>query len=525
MAFCIESFLLVLKRDLIIAVDVGTTALKLAAVDRSMSIVASVSKPYPTSFPQSGWAEQNPEEWWGAFALAIKDLKKKIPALNDRAGALVFAAQMCGVIAVDESGKPLRPAIIWLDKRAGHLMRQALRGIPMLFGYGAYGLLSSIFWTNGAPSLNGMDPPAKMMWLKKHEPKVWEKTHKLLDVKDWLVHRASNKFVTTADSANLTWMMNTRQGQEAWSTKLMKRYGVPREKLPEIVSGQMSPGGLTAKAAKEVGLYEGLPILAGLGDVCAAALGSGAVNDGELHISIGTSAWIGGFFKSRRLSASEAYATILCPIENRPLLIATQETASACLDWLAKIIGDEPVAVVSEQQTLPLFLPWLAGERVPVDDNRLRGAFLGLNLQHDRASLYAAVMEGIALNLRWAMSSVRKQRGVQLQSHMVLVGGGANNAALAQVLADCLQIDLVTNTAPHMAGVLGAAALASAHLEWSETAWQATASIAKNQNIIYSAKPARAAYYDQRFVLFKKAYRSNISWFWQFAAQIGGKYD
>ena len=155
-------------------------------------------------------------------------------------------------------------------------------GFPQVFGYGAFKLLSSLWLTNGAPSLNGMDPPGKMMWLKQHEPDIWARTHKFLDVKDWLVHKACGRFVTTADSANLTWMMDTRPSRNRWSPYLMKRFGISEPQLPEIVPGTSSPGGLTRSAAAELGLAEGLPVIAGCGDVCAAALGSGSVGDGEL---------------------------------------------------------------------------------------------------------------------------------------------------------------------------------------------------------------------------------------------------
>ena len=121
-----------------------------------------------------------------------------------------------------------------------------------------------------------MDPPAKMLWLKRHEPEVYAQAWKLLDVKDWLILRATGHAATTADLANVTWMMDTRKGREGWSDALVSRFGLRRELLPDIVDGTASPGGLTDAAASELGLPAGLPVFAGAGDVCAAALGSGA---------------------------------------------------------------------------------------------------------------------------------------------------------------------------------------------------------------------------------------------------------
>ena len=153
------------------------------------------------------------------------------------------------------------------------IAREVMGGFPTVIGYGLFKLLSSIRLTNGAPSLNGMDPPAKMLWLKRHEPKVYGAAWKLLDVKDWLLLRATGHAATTADLANVTWMMDTRKGREGWSDALIARFGLKRALLPDIVDGTASPGGLTAAAASELGLPSGLPVFAGAGDVCAAEIG------------------------------------------------------------------------------------------------------------------------------------------------------------------------------------------------------------------------------------------------------------
>lgn len=501
------------SHDLIIAADIGTTAIKVAALDQSLTVVASAAVPHPIQFPKPLWAEQNPEDWWSALARGLGELARAVPNLAERATALGFAAQMCGVVAVDTNGKPLRPCLTWLDKRAGALIRAKMGGFPSVAGFGAFKLLRSIQLTNGAPSLNGMDPTAKMMWLRQHEPEVWANTHKLLDVKDWILHRCTGAFVTTADSANLTWMADTRKGAPLWSEELMSKYGVPRRMLPDIVAGDAVVGGLAQHAALDLGLPAGLPVIAGCGDICAAALGSGATDDGALHISLGTSAWIGGFFNGRRINALQSYATIVSPVANTPLLIATQECAGACLDWFARLSEGAPLQSASNDVDPPLFLPWLAGERVPVDDNRLSGAFLGLKLSHDRASLARGVAEGIALNLRWAMSSVRKQRGVIHGDYIPIVGGATLNGELAQALANCLQIDLLRPPNPQMAGIRGVAALAGASLGWYPSARGAVGAVMANTGTLFKADPAKAGYFDQRFVQFKYAHKRLAPWY------------
>ena len=501
-----------MKQDLIIAVDVGTSSLKVGLVGPDLDVLHSADHAYPVSYPGPGCAEQDPLDWWLALRLALVKLSNSCPELRERAAGLVFASQMCGVVAVDKAGHPLRPCMIWLDKRAAAIAREVMGGFPRVFGYGLFKLLSSIRLTNGAPSLNGMDPPAKMLWLKRHEPRVYERAAKLLDVKDWLLLRATGHAATTADLANVTWMMDTRKGREGWSDELVRRFGLNRALLPAIVEGTASPGGLTAAAAAELGLREGTPVFAGAGDVCAAAIGSGAVEDGELHISLGTSSWISGFYPGRRLSASEGYATILSPFGNRPLLIATQESACSCLDWLDRLQGPDTGAR-EEGVAPPLFLPWLAGERVPVDDNRLRGAFLGLSLQHGRASLRRAVVEGVALNTRWAWRSVVKQKGTRHANLLRAVGGGALNTALCQTLADCLGVDITVSRDPRNAGVRGVAAVAAAGLGWRASVWEAAKSFDRSSETVYRPDRGRTAYFDRRFALFLDAYKRNAPWF------------
>lgn len=502
-----------MKQDLIISIDVGTSSLKVALVGRALDVLHAADESYDVSYPGTGCAEQAPEDWWQGARRALARLAVECPELPQRAAGIVFASQMCGVVAVDAGGRPLRPCMIWLDKRAASIARSVMGGFPRIFGYGAWKLLSSIRLTNGAPSLNGMDPPAKMIWLKRHEPRTWAAAHRLLDVKDWLLLRATGRAVTTADLANVTWMMDTRKGREGWSDTLIARFGLERALLPEIVDGTSSPGGLTAGAAAELGLPAGLPVFAGAGDVCAAAIGSGAVEDGELHISLGTSSWISGFYPGRRLSASEGYATILSPIGHRPLLIATQESAGACLDWLDRLTGEDDGAAADPAVEPPLFLPWLAGERVPVDDNRLRGAFLGLSLQHDRASLRRAVTEGIALNTRWAYQSVARQKGTIGTGTLRAVGGGAMNATLCQALADCLGVSIAVAPDPRNAGARGAAAIAATGLGWQPSVWAAAKSFDRSSETVHAPNPARRSYFERRFALFRDAYKRNAGWF------------
>jgi xylulokinase len=494
--------------DLVIAADFGTSGVKVGLVDPDMRIVASTVVSYPLSLPAPSRAEQNPRDWWEALAGAVYELSHRVERLAERAAGLVFCAQMCGVVAVDGAGQPLRPAIIWLDKRAAGLTRELVGGLPSFQGYRLDRLARWLWLANGAPSLNGMDPPGKMAWIARHEPDVFARTERLLDVGGWLVHRATGTICCTADSANVTWMMDTRRGRESWSPALAAMLGLSLDRLPPIVPGTAPAGTLTAGAAAELGLPAGLPVIAGSGDVAATAIGSGAVADGALHICLGTSSWVGGFFDRRVINPFAAYATIVSSVENRPLLIATQENAGAAYGWLARLLldgrDDDPAAMAAlaagaggPEPDDPFFLPWLSGERVPVDDDRLRGAFHGLSLRHDRRAVTRAVLEGIALNTRWAWSKVVKEKGVRHDGPVPLVGGAAANPVLARMMADAIGRPVATGET-RLAGVLGAAAIAAPALGWSSSVWDAARRGAGTPATVHQPDPRRAEKLDAR---------------------------
>ena len=497
------------KGDLILAADFGTSGVKIGAVGPDLTLLATAIEPYPLSLPGPDCAEQAPQDWWNALVRGVARLDSKVPDLKTRTGAVVFCAQMCGLICADKDGAPLRPAMVWLDKRSAPLMRRLVGGFPAIAGYNLGLAQRWIRIANGGPSRNGMDPTGKMLWIKSQEPDIYDRTATFMDVKDWLVQRATGQIATTADSANLTWLMDTRRGREGWSPLLAKTLGIPLDKLPPIVSGEAEVGGLTTAAAAQLGLRAGTKVIAGGGDVSAAAIGSGAVADGALHLSVSSSSWVSGFFDRRVLSVNKAYATITSSVGFRPLLIATQESGGSALGWLAKVADPMRLGNGEALQDFysdlgdakpddPYFLPWLAGERVPVDEERLRGTFYGLSLRHDQNALKRSLIEGVALNTRWAFSVVSRQRGVRNDIAIPMVGGAAANPWLAQAIADALNRQICVGDA-RFSGVLGAAAMAAPAMGWAYSVWQAAEKFQNQSGPVYDPQPDRVAQLDERY--------------------------
>ncbi len=483
------------KGDLVISADFGTSGVKVGVVDSSLSVLARVTETYPLALAAGGVAEQAPEDWWGALAHALAALRRDIPDLSKRCGALVFSSQLCGVICADENGIPLRPCLTWLDKRAAPLGKALVGGFPEVHGYKLHRLMRWLRIANGAPAKNGMDPTAKMLWVMQHEPALYARTRWMVDVKDWLVHRATGEMTTSPESANLTWVMDTRRGREGWSDTLCALTGIARAKLAPIVQAETVVGPLTAQAAAELGLDSGVQVLGGTSDVMASALGSGEVEDGALHVSVATSAWIAGFFPNRRLSVPHAYATVTSGLDFRPLLIASQESAGSALEWVLSVTGGGSVQtgfsdIGAPQSDDPFFLPWLAGERVPTDNDSLRGTFHGLSLHHDQNAMRRAAIEGVALNLRWAMSKVSREKGVRNTGALSIVGGAAANPVFAQTLANALGRDIRVGEARH-AGMLGTATLAAAHMGWAKDAQTAAATLKSRTSAFYTPDAAQ----------------------------------
>lgn len=462
----------------LLAADFGTTSVKLALMDSDLRLHRRHIMPYPMMQGASGLTEQAPEDWWTAFARGVREI---VASDEGTVEGIAICAQMCGLICADAGGAALRPAMIWRDKRAAPDARALIGGLPSVQGYRIDRLLQWLFLANGAPSRNGMDPTAKIRFVLRAEPDVAARTALFLDVRDWIVMRATGVAATTSDCANLTWLMDTRPGREGWSPRLSHLAGIGLDRMPPIKEGTDMVGGLTPRAAADLGLPAGLPVFAGCGDVTAAALGTGAVADGALHICLSTGAWIGGFFERRRLSVAHSYATVASPFGYRPLLIAAQESAGGALGWgrMALAGGTDweagPYADLGRPRNDdPFAFPWFAGERVPRDDDRLRGAILGLAEHHDGAALRRALIEGVALNLAWAWEKVARENGVRTDEPVPVVGGGALIAPLVQSVADAIDRPLVLGE-DRFAGVAGVGIVGATALGWVPDLWKAAA--------------------------------------------------
>jgi xylulokinase len=455
-----------MKQAYVIGHDIGTGGCKGVLATTSGELVAAGFEPYPIHHPHPNWAEQDPGDWWDAVACVTRRLMEESGIDPGGVRAVGFAGQMLGIVPMDETGNPLRPAIIWLDSRADEQAERFIRR----FG----GRRMVIRVVGAAPSAK--DVVCKLAWLKENEPGVFQNTRSFLDTTGFLVYRATGEMAIDHTGAGGTGIINNRRRE--WSPLFARILGLPLDKMPPIMSSIDIAGGLSAAASERMGLSKGTPVIAGMADIPAAATGSGALEDGDAHINIGTSSWLCVSLSRPRNLGRNGIAAVVSPDPGMYLLIGESETAGACLEWFARNFArrdeidkagearevfkilDEAADKVEPGAGRLLFAPWMFGERSPVADTDIRAAFINLSLEHRRDHLLRAIYEGVAYNLRWLLE-VAARAGLPCEP-LRAIGGGATSDVWMQIVSDVTRrrVEAVEN--PQEAGAMGCALAAAA---------------------------------------------------------------
>jgi len=506
-----------LKEKYVLAHDTGTTSNKAVLVGLDGEIVGHASAEYPVYYPKKGYAEQRPQDWWNAVTKTTKELLDMANVKPSEIAALIFTTQMSGTLPVDSSGEPLMPCMIWLDTRAKEQAEKMSKGLIKIAGYGLLTLIRFLSITGGIYGHVGKDPICKILWVKEAQPKIYAETHKFLDCKDYLVYKCTGNFVISRDYANIWWMMDTRKGRFNWSETILKKYGIDRAKLPEIRKATDLAGKLTPEAASEMGLKEGIPVIVGAGDVASAAVGSGAVKEGKIHAYVGTSGWLGCHLSERKKDLFHYIGSICSANPDMYLCVAEQETAGACLDWLKDAmfkesqeadvykLFSEMAAKVKPGADGLIFTPWLFGERAPLDDPTVRGGFHNLSLEHTREHIVRAVLEGVALNTKWALFYMEKLAGKA--ESINIIGGGAISDVWCQIFADVLNRKVNRVSEPKEAGAKGAAIIAMIALGHVKSFEEAERLV--KIDAVYEPNPQNTTIYEKIFKEFQNIYKNN----------------
>lgn len=510
----------------ILAIDLGTSGCKCAAVSLDGSVSHWAFEPVELKIIGHEGAEQDPEDWWRAFLASASEVVRLARMDKLEITAICASTQGEGTVPVDKSGKPLSNALTWLDMRGGEaLSRVAGAGLMSVSGFNPVKLARWIQLTGGAPALSGKDQAGHMVFIRDNWPEIYEKTYRFLNVPDYINYKLTGRMAATRDSILTSWTTDNRDPSNIhYHDGLINILGIDREKLPEIIDCVDTVGTLLPNVATAIGLEPGLPVMAGSIDTSAAAVGSGAVDDGDVHLYIGTSSWLGAHIPAKKTNILSQIASVPCALNDRYLMTALQSAAGSNLSFMRDRVffsedelhpGEAPGGIFEKfdqmAERVPagarglMYLPWLFGERCPVDDGNLRAGFLNLSMQHERADMVRAVMEGVALNTGWALRAARKFLAGYPVEKITVIGGGGSSDSWCQIFSDVMNITVRQPETPIESNVLGSAFIAGVGL--GEMNFGDVPSLVRYRNE-YHPNPAKRDLYDNLASNFSDAYKS-----------------
>lgn len=512
--------------------DVGTTGVKscLFAVTDTVKLIASAMEGYELYVLPDGGAEQDPREWWAAMCHTTKELLDKSHIDPKEISGISFCSQMQGLVLVDKYGEPVRRAMSYMDQRARAELKKGIAHGPQIAGANVFKLLKSLKYT-GAVAASVKDPVWKYKWVEAHEPENFKRVHKWLDVKEFLICKMTGEFIMTEDSAfaALLYDIHTKN----WSPEVCKMLGVKLEHLAPICKSEDKVGGLTAKAAAELGLAEGTAVFGGGGDASLIGVGAGSVAVGDTHVYSGTSGWVSTVVDKSIVDASAMIAAIVGAQSGRFNYFAELETAAKCVEWVKDHLALDEIDIylhkhdVAESPevewtslydymmevvaTVPagsggvVFTPWLHGNRCPFEDPNSRGMFFNLSLETGKSEMIRAVLEGVCFHMRWMLETQEKK--IKTSDTIRFVGGGALSSLTCQILADCTGHTVETVDSPQNVGAVGAAVVVAVGLGLIDSIDEAKKLIPAKKT--FKPNPADKAVYDRNFEVFKNLYKSN----------------
>lgn len=423
----------------LVGVDLGTSGTKTVLFDPSGRALAGATAEYPLYQPEIGWAEQDPDDWWRAVCETIAAVIKKSGVNTRDIRALGLSGQMHGLVLLDRDGAVLRRSIIWCDQRTGRECDQIHERVGR----------ERLIQITANPALTGFTA-SKLLWVRNHEPGIFERTAKVLLPKDYIRYRLTGEYATEVSGASGTQFLDV--SRRAWSAEVLDRLGIPADWMPAVYESYEISGRLTRQAAALTGLPEGLPVAGGGGDQAAGAVGNGIVRAGVVSSTIGTSGVVFAHTDSVRIDPGGRVHTFCHAVPGCWHIMGVTQGAGLSYRWfrdefcaveqvMARRLGVDPYKLMGEQarRAQPgcgglIYLPHLMGERTPHLDPAAKGVFFGLSARHTRADMIRAVMEGVTYSLLDALCIIREM-GVDA-SEVRASGGGARSPLWRQMQAD-----------------------------------------------------------------------------------------
>jgi xylulokinase len=423
-----------------LGIDIGTSGTKTLVCRENGEVLATATAPHKDYHEQPGWSEQEPDEWWRATLRSVKAAIAKAGVPGMEVKGIGLSGQMHGSVFVDRKGKVLRRAILWNDQRTQAECDEI---------EAAAGGRSELIKLVSNPAFTGFTAP-KILWVRKHQPGIYEQTKKILLPKDYIRYRLTGEYATEVSDASGTLLLDVTQRE--WCKELLNKLTIDIALLPRCYESQEVSGKVTKKVAEQIGLAEGTPVVGGGGDQAAGAVGNGIVKPGILSATMGTSGVVFAHSEKPETHPQGKVHTMCHAVRGAWHMMGVVLSAGGSLQWFRNKLGEPEVkearrrkvdayeVIIELAAKAPLgseglyFLPYLTGERHPHPDSKARGGWIGLTVRHDREHLARSVIEGATFAMR---DCLEVMRGMGVTAEQIrLSGGGARSAFWRQLQAD-----------------------------------------------------------------------------------------
>ena len=479
---------------LYIGIDLGTSSVKLLLMDGDGTIQNVVSREYPIFFPHPGWSEQNPEDWWDAVVDGIRILTADCDKFQ--IAGIGCGGQMHGLVALDDSDQVLRPAILWNDGRTAEETEylNTVIGKENLSQYTAN------------IAFAGFTAP-KLLWMRKHESELFERIHKIMLPKDYINYHLTGIHCTDVSDASGMLLLDVEH--KCWNPEMLGICGIHKGQLPQIFESYEAVGTLKPDVAVALGLPETVKVCAGAGDNAAAAVGTGTVGNRACNISMGTSGTI--FISSENFGVDPHNALhSFAHADGHYHLMGCMLSAASCNKWWSEDIlntadfAAEQTPITDDKlgRNHVFFLPYLMGERSPINDTNARGTFIGLTIDSTRADMTQAVLEGVAFAIRDSLE-VARSLGLDIKKSRIC-GGGAKSPLWRKILANVCGLELERIESEEGPGYGGAILAAVACGEYANVE-EAAAKLVKVTETVHP-DPELTGRYEEQYQRFRRIY-------------------
>lgn len=441
-----------MQLEQLLAYDLGTSGVKASIIATNGTVVDSQTESYPTRYARGGIAEQDATDWWSGVCKATRTLLDRNPQSRSKIVAIGVSGHMLGCLPIGKDFEPLHPHLLHSDARASAQYDQICREVGARHLYQMSGNI-----------LDARSSLCKILWFRQCCPEIYEKTAKFLQAKDYIVARLTgNSDTTDYSDASHGELMNITT--RSYDSELFQQLNIDMEKLPTLHRSCDIVGHVKQSSARELGLPDGIAVIAGGGDGACGSAGAGNLHPGDAYLSLGTTAWIASVTQKPIIDPQQRLFNIMNLDGETSSVYGTIQAAGASVNWACELLGVEleemnRLAAETEAGCEGLvYLPYLDGERSPIFDTKASGVFAGINQIHRRGHFCRAVFEGVAYALRQIADAEREFIPL---TRVRAIGGGMKSPLWSQILADITRLDLQTVSVPAQdATSLGIAAVA-----------------------------------------------------------------